>query len=503
MLQKYDTKYDYTPGGNIKHKKQEAWGVGTEGDSITDVNLSYDNEYAYGSPKPHAVTKAGSTEYTYDLDGRMTGSYDSESKFKRTFTWDEEGRLLKTVDNKHTTDYRYDANGERICKYSDLGETIYASGYYTETDGKKISKHIYIGSTRVASQVMSRSCETSTTMKRENTLYYHTDHLGSSGYVTDKRGNFYEHTEYTSSGESWVNEKVTGNADLPYKYTGHSFDSETNLYYCGARYYDAKISRWISPDPAWDDPILYAYCSNNPIMFNDPTGLASEGSELGGKGEYNTSVDLKNRGYTILNEGKDVNATGPDILAYKDDQIYVIDNKESMKNGKIIYSVKGFTDKTRNSKWMRAVNEIINKYGDSKIKNKAIAALRSERINYCVMTSGNTIMGIGPKLRNIGVKFARGGTFMTITNFGTIITGAMRADKVYKEFTAIMNNDVPINPEYLTKINFINSIGQGVDKYMLTMEHMFFGTRYNDGYELIDRLYNELEFSGHGPGAFH
>ncbi len=35
--------------------------------------------------------------------------------------------------------YRYDANGERICKYSDLGETIYASGYYTETDGKKIS----------------------------------------------------------------------------------------------------------------------------------------------------------------------------------------------------------------------------------------------------------------------------------------------------------------------------------------------------------------------------
>jgi len=216
MLQKYDTKYDYTPGGNISRKKQSAWGVGTEGNSITDVNLSYDNEYKYDSPKPHAVTKVGSTEYTYDLDGRMTGSYDSESKFKRTFTWDEEGRLLKTVDNKHTTDYRYDANGERICKYSDLGETIYASGYYTETDGKKISKHIYIGSTRVASQVMSRSCETSTTIKRENTLYYHTDHLGSSGYVTDKKGEFYEHTEYTSSGESWVNEKVTGNANLPF-----------------------------------------------------------------------------------------------------------------------------------------------------------------------------------------------------------------------------------------------------------------------------------------------
>ncbi|MBP9023587.1 MAG: RHS repeat protein, partial [Spirochaetes bacterium] len=75
MLQKYDTKYDYTPGGNISRKKQSAWGVGTEGNSITDVNLSYDNEYKYDSPKPHAVTKVGSTEYTYDLDGRMTGSY--------------------------------------------------------------------------------------------------------------------------------------------------------------------------------------------------------------------------------------------------------------------------------------------------------------------------------------------------------------------------------------------------------------------------------------------
>ena len=282
MLQKYDTKYDYTPGGNISRKKQSAWGVGTEGNSITDVNLSYDNEYKYNPLKPHAVAKVGSTEYTYDLDGRMTGSYDSESKFKRTFTWDEEGRLLKTVDNKHTTDYRYDANGERICKYSDLGETIYASGYYTETDGKKISKHIYIGSTRVASQVMSRTCETSTTMKRENTLYYHTDHLGSSGYVTDKKGEFYEHTEYTSSGESWVNEKVTGNANLPFKYTGKEMDAETGLYYYGARYYDARTSRFISADDRFDDLYssaglnIFSYCHNNPINMVDPDGHESK-----------------------------------------------------------------------------------------------------------------------------------------------------------------------------------------------------------------------------------
>ena len=224
------------------------------------------------------------------------------SSLKLLQTW-ERGRPV-SVDNKHTTDYRYDANGERICKYSDLGETIYASGYYTETDGKKISKHIYIGSTRVASQVMSRSCETSTTMKRENTLYYHTDHLGSSGYVTDKKGEFYEHTEYTSSGESWVNEKVTGNANLPYKYTSKEQDAETGLYYYGARYYDARTSRWISTDPILEEymPVagnsdearrqnrrlpgmggvynptnmnLYHYAGNNPVKYIDPDGKQS------------------------------------------------------------------------------------------------------------------------------------------------------------------------------------------------------------------------------------
>jgi len=115
-------------------------------------------------------------------------------------------------------------------------------------------------------------------MKRENTLYYHTDHLGSSGYVTDKKGEFYEHTEYTSSGESWVNEKVTGNADLPFKYTGHRFDSETNLYYCGARYYDARTSRFISPDDRIDGFFstqgwnMYSYVQNNPINMVDPDG---------------------------------------------------------------------------------------------------------------------------------------------------------------------------------------------------------------------------------------
>ncbi|MGB4269684.1 MAG: RHS repeat-associated core domain-containing protein [Spirochaetota bacterium] len=57
--------------------------------------------------------------------------------------------------------------------------------------------------------------------------------------------------EYLPYGEVWVEDQVnTSTYSTPYKFTGKELDKETGLYYFGARYYDAKISRWISTDPA-------------------------------------------------------------------------------------------------------------------------------------------------------------------------------------------------------------------------------------------------------------
>jgi len=151
-------------------------------------------------------------------------------------------------------------------------------------------------------------------MKRENTLYYHTDHLGSSGYVTDKKGEFYEHTEYTSSGESWVNEKVTGNANLPFKYTSKEQDAETGLYYHGARYRDAKTGVWLSCDPILEsylptgnkendkklpaggvfNPVnlnMYHYAGNNPVRFIDPDGNVDKDAIIKEIKEFERNAD--------------------------------------------------------------------------------------------------------------------------------------------------------------------------------------------------------------------
>ena len=61
----------------------------------------------------------------------------------------------------------------------------------------------------------------------------------------------------------------------PFKFNGKELDEVTGLYYYGARYYDPKISIWLSVDPLaekypnWNP---YNYCMQNPINFVDPDG---------------------------------------------------------------------------------------------------------------------------------------------------------------------------------------------------------------------------------------
>ena len=63
--------------------------------------------------------------------------------------------------------------------------------------------------------------------------------------------------------------------NTPYKFNGKELDEETGFYYYGARYYDPRVSFWMSIDPLaekYKDNSPYIYCKQNPINIIDPDG---------------------------------------------------------------------------------------------------------------------------------------------------------------------------------------------------------------------------------------
>ncbi len=108
--------------------------------------------------------------------------------------------------------------------------------------------------------------------------YFHHDHLGSSSYITNGAGTISQHMEYLPFGETLVDEHINSK-NSPFKYNGKEYDEETGNYYYGARYYDPKLSIFISVDPLtekYPGVSPYAYCYNNPIKYIDPTGMEGE-----------------------------------------------------------------------------------------------------------------------------------------------------------------------------------------------------------------------------------
>ena len=105
-------------------------------------------------------------------------------------------------------------------------------------------------------------------------FYYHPDHLGSSSYITNLDGEVAQHIEYVPFGEVFIEER-NNTWNTPYLFNAKEFDEETGMYYYGARYYEPRLSLWISVDPMEEKyPNIggYVYCVNNPVKFVDLDG---------------------------------------------------------------------------------------------------------------------------------------------------------------------------------------------------------------------------------------
>jgi RHS repeat-associated protein len=327
----YSYALQYDDIHNIKSKNQQHW-IRNRSDSkpIPQHKTTYVWNYEYGSTKPHAATHIGDRTFFYDSNGNQTGWDHDRSGQRRTIVWDEENRIRSISDNGRTTRFVYDHAGDRIIKTGAQGETVYVNDKWTVRNRSVGTKHVYVGTTRIASKLSpgdahvrpdehdlvsmmlgkwwehrsanghqsGRNVEKNPHyevpselpddgMPDTNFLYfYHPDHIGSTSYVTDVDGELYEHMQYFPSGEPWVDQR-SNTERLPYLFSGKELDQETGLSYFGARYYDPRTGFWASADPASTDyldgagvggvytPInlaTYTYAAHNPLRFVDPDG---------------------------------------------------------------------------------------------------------------------------------------------------------------------------------------------------------------------------------------
>ena len=128
-------------------------------------------------------------------------------------------------------------------------------------------------------------------------FYYHPDHLGSSSYITNLDGEVTQHIEYVPFGEVFIEER-NNTWNTPYLFNAKEFDEETGMYYYGARYYEPRLSLWMSTDPLTEkspNVSAYVYCFGNPLKYIDPIGLDSvywgqDGTKLGTFGSNTTET---------------------------------------------------------------------------------------------------------------------------------------------------------------------------------------------------------------------
>jgi RHS repeat-associated protein len=343
----YELAMEYNTTHGILYKKQ----FHHKNNAVVEDN-TYKHHYTY-KEGTHQVEKIEGGDvnehYYYDANGNLEHRTTSTGDM-RHLLWDESDRLRVLMDRDQMHHFIYDASGNRTLKASTHYEqvfengqlvqnqnatlenyTTYASAYLVLDANKQYSKHYYVGSERIATQLGSKSIsifeenlnlkigtpskETTTAQRQvadlefllkdqkmnkvrfapykqttakqadeidstkarttaamvENTrgiYFFHNDHLGTGTFLTDGSGNPYQFFVNLPFGETFFEQhSYTEDYNNPYKFNGKELDEETGLYYYGARYYDPRTSIWLSVDP-----LAEKFPSHSPysFCFNNP-----------------------------------------------------------------------------------------------------------------------------------------------------------------------------------------------------------------------------------------
>jgi RHS repeat-associated protein len=241
----------------------------------------------YQEAQPHALSFDGTYTYQYDAVGNRTRKERSEFVERTSYTpfdkpheiWNEE-----VVGSPHDrTSFLYDASEQRVRKDAPTGITTYVGDLYERRvpEGGGATSHVYYltdGERVIAQITMDGTASPVVT-------YLHPDHLGSTQMVSRLLANNTLETnrlDYDAFGlrrnPDWSGGVVPANATgVLLGFTGHEHDDDRGLINMRGRLYDPSARQFTTPDPFSTSSLNpYAYVSNQPTAYIDPTGYYGE-----------------------------------------------------------------------------------------------------------------------------------------------------------------------------------------------------------------------------------
>jgi RHS repeat-associated protein len=242
----------------------ESYSYDPVGNRLSSLGVA---SYAYNNS--NELTSTTTTSYTYDNNGNTLTKTDSTGT--TGYAWDVENRLTSVTlpGSGGTVSFKYDPFGRRVEKISPSFTSVFAY------DGDNLIETVNSSGGVVSRYSQGLNVdEPLAELRGSATSYYEADGLGSITSLTAANGSIAQSYTNDSFGKQIAS---SGSVSNPFDYTAREFDSETNLYYYRARYYDMSTGRFLSEDPIRFNSgqvNFYDYVANSPIINFDPTGLA-------------------------------------------------------------------------------------------------------------------------------------------------------------------------------------------------------------------------------------
>ena len=258
----YDPIYELTQVTQAANTT-ESYTYDPVGNRLSSLGVS-----SYTNNSSNELTSTPSTTYTYDSNGntqtKVVGSNTT------SYTWDFENRLSSVTlpGSGGTVSFAYDPFGRRTKKVSSAGTSVFAY------DGDNLIEETNSAGSIVARYAQTQYVDEPLAMLRSGTTsYFETDGSGSTTSLSNASGALAQTYTFDSFGKTT---NSSGSLTNPFQYTSRELDSETNLYYFRARYFDPNVGRFISEDPlSWSvGTNYYSYVQNSPLNLLDPSGLA-------------------------------------------------------------------------------------------------------------------------------------------------------------------------------------------------------------------------------------